>query len=449
MPVTWGLRGAGAALLAIGAAAAAAPPPDFAELAAAQAAVVVSIRTVTTRPPVRDDDDDGEDDSDAAAAPAATPRERVRPLRGLASGFVIASDGVILTSAHVVRGVIATTVKLSDGREMIARVVASDEASDVAVLQVAATGLPAARLGSSATLAPGDWVAAIGAPFGLEASLTAGVVSARRDLPGHFGVSFLQTDVAMNPGNSGGPLFDARGEVVGLNSMSYTTSGGYMGVSFSLPIESVLDVLRQLRSHGRVVRGRLGVRVQEATPLLSRAFGRPTGGGALVIAAASATDPLRAGDIVLGAANGPVLDYAALQQLVATTAPGSRLRLAVWRDGRTVPMEVEILPVTALAEPAPTRAVGGDALGLVLVEADTGVRDKLEGRAGLDVVESYGPALRAGIGAGDRILAISGRPVPDRRAYAAAIAPLRIGDTVALLVLRERRRAWVALQRED
>jgi len=449
---TWGQRGLCAALLAFAAAAQAAPPPDFAELAAAQAAVVVSIRTVITRPLVRDEDDDGQDEREGdGESPAVQPsRERARPLRGMASGFVIGADGAILTSAHVVRGVIATIVRLSDGRELNARVVASDEASDVALLQVAAAGLPTARLGSSASLVPGDWVAAIGAPFGLEASLTAGVVSARRDLPGHFGVSFVQTDVAMNPGNSGGPLFNARGEVVGLNSMSYTTSGGYMGVSFSLPIEVALDVVRQLRAEGRVVRGRLGVRVQEATPLLSRAFGRPAGGGALVIAAASAPEPLRAGDIVLGAAGGPVLDYAALQKLVAASAPGSRLRLAVWRDGRTVILEVEILPVAAPTEPAPTRSTGGDALGLVVVEADTGLRDKLEGRAGLDVVGSYGPALRAGIGVGDRILAINGRPVPNRAAYVAAMAPLRAGgDTVALLVLRERRRAWVALQRDD
>jgi serine protease Do len=144
-----------------------------------------------------------------------------------------------------------------------------------------------------------------------------------------------------------------------------------------------------------------------------------------------------------------VLDYAALQQLVAATPPGSRLRVAVWREGRTLPIDVEILPVTAPSDPAPARAVGGDALGLVLVEADTGVRDKLDGRAGLDVVEAYGPALRAGIGPGDRILAINGRPVPSRTAYLAAVAPLRVGDTVALLVLRDRRRAWIALQRED
>ena len=426
----------------------AAPPPDFAALAADQAAVVVSIRTVITRPAARDDEDD-DDEVEGGMPPLPAPRERARPLRGMASGFIIGADGVILTGAHVVQGVVATVVKLSDGREMTARVVASDEVSDVAILQVHATGLPAARIGNSAALVPGDWVAAIGAPFGLEASLTAGVVSARRDLPGHYGLTFLQTDVAMNPGNSGGPLFNARGEVVGLNSMTYTTSGGYMGVSFSLPIEAALDVVRQLRKDGRVVRGRLGVRVQEATPLLSRAFGRAAGGGALVIAAGSAADPLRAGDIVLGAFGGPVLDYPALQQLIATSAPGSRVRLAVWREGRSMPMDVEILPVATATQPPPARTSGGDALGLVLVEADTSVRDKLEGRDGLDVRESYGPALRAGIGAGDRILAVNGRPVPSQAAYAASIAALRRGDTIALLVLRERRRAWIAVQPDD
>jgi len=449
-----GLAALFALALALAAAAEGAPPPDFAALVASQAPVVVSIRTVIIRPQMREEDSDegeGEGEGEGESPPGAAPpaRERVRPLRGMASGFVVGADGTILTSAHVVRGVLATVVRLHDGRELTAHVVAADEASDVAILQVAATGLATARIGSSATLAPGDWVAAIGAPFGLDASFTAGVVSARRDLPGHFGVPFLQTDVAMNPGNSGGPLFNARGEVVGLNSMSYTTSGGYMGVSFSLPIETVLDVVRQLRAQGRVVRGRLGVHVQEATPLLSRAFGRPTGGGALVIAAASATDPLRAGDIVLGPAGGPVLDYAALQQLVAATAPGSRLRLAVWRDGRALPVEVEVLPVATPVELPPARSVGGDALGLVVVEAATGLRDKLEGRAGLDVVESHGAALRAGIGAGDRILAVNGRPVPSRAAYDAAIAPLRLGDAVALLVLRDRRRAWIGLQGED
>jgi len=443
-----GLRGALAAVVLAGATAAAADPAtDFAVLAAAEAGVVVSIRTVATRPARRDEEADDSAEPDAARLPGL---ERGRPLRGMASGFVIAPDGFILTCAHVVRGVAATTVRLGDGRELVGRVVGSDEPSDVALLKVTAEGLQAARPGSSVALVPGNWVAAIGAPFGLEASLTAGVVSARRDLAGHFGIPFLQSDVAMNPGNSGGPLFNGRGEVVGLNSMAYTTSGGSMGVSFSLPIEVAMDVARQLRAGGRVVRGRLGVKVQEATPALARAFGRTEGGGALVVAAGAApAEVLFAGDIVLGPSGGVPLGYAALQQLVAGTAPGTRLRLDVWRGAQVVAVEVEVKAAVLPAEPAASHARGGDVLGLVLVEAATGLREKLEARAGLDVREAYGPALRAGIGAGDRILALNASPTPDRASYAAAVGRLHPGEAIAVLVLRERRSAWVAMQAED
>jgi serine protease Do len=251
------------------------------------------------------------------------------PTRNQASGIIISADGYILTSAHVVTNIEAASVVLADSREFKGRVIGLDVRSDVALIKIDATGLTAARIGDPRRLAIGDWVAAIGATFGFEATVTAGIVSARRFFPGGLGVSFIQTDVATNPGSSGGPLFNLEGDVVGMSSMVYTSSGGYMGVSFALPIDVAMDVADRLRTEGRVVRGQLGARVQAVTLGLARAFGRTDAAGALVTrvdrGSAAERAGLRAGDIVLTAGDRKEMSYAELQKAVAATAPGTRL----------------------------------------------------------------------------------------------------------------------------
>ncbi|HSC62524.1 MAG TPA: trypsin-like peptidase domain-containing protein, partial [Caldimonas sp.] len=272
--------------IAIAAGSALPAPPDFVSYVSREEAVVVSIRTVAPWVPVTGDGDiDDPLLSEGAAAPVReAPRKPAfdqAPTRNQASGIVISADGHILTSAHVVTDIEGATVVLADGREFNARVIGLDILSDVALLKIDATGLTAARIGDPSRLAVGDWVAAIGAPFGFDATVTAGIVSARRFFPGGLGVSFIQTDVATNPGSSGGPLFNLHGEVVGMSAMVYTSSGGFMGVSFALPIDVAMDVAQRLRTQGRVVRGQLGARIQEVTLGLARAFGRNDGAGAL------------------------------------------------------------------------------------------------------------------------------------------------------------------------
>ncbi|MEP6721507.1 MAG: trypsin-like peptidase domain-containing protein, partial [Variovorax sp.] len=283
-------------------------------------------------------------DRDEMRMPA---RSRLGANHSSASGIVLSNDGYILTSAHAVVGAQETMVIVQGQRRLPAEIVGLDRRTDVAVLKVAASNLPAAAVDSSARLCPGEWVAALGAPFGFELSVTAGVVSANpRFLPAGNGVPLIQTDVALNPGNSGGPLFNERGEVVGMNSMIYSVSGGYQGVSFSLPIDTAVRIATELRSNGRVTRGQIGARTQALTSDLAPAFGLDRPLGALIVhvdpAGSAEGAGLRSGDVVLAVNGSTALAYAEIQERVAATAPGSSLTLGVWRHKAPLTVTVAV-----------------------------------------------------------------------------------------------------------
>src|SRR5207244_1897227 len=268
--------------------------------------------------------------------PEQGPRAHQPPARGAGSGFIINSDGYILTNTHVVANADEVTVRLTDRREFPAKVIGADERTDVAVIKISATNLPIVKLGDPSRIKPGQWVLAIGSPFGFENSATAGIISATsRSVPGENYVPFIQTDVAVNPGNSGGPLFNLAGEVIGINSQIYSRTGGYQGLSFAIPIEVALKVKDQIAKHGKVTRGRLGVTVQEVNAALAESFGLDRAHGALV----SSVDPsspaskagLQVGDVIVKYAGKPIEHSSDLPMLVGDTAPGEQASIEVWR----------------------------------------------------------------------------------------------------------------------
>ncbi len=280
-----------------------------------------------------------------------TPQPGEAPASSLGSGFIISQDGYILTNAHVIAQTDEVSVKLTNKREYTARVIGADPYTDVALIKIDASGLPAVAIGDPAKLEPGEWVAAIGAPFGFENSVTVGVVSAKgRLLPNESYVPFIQTDVAVNPGNSGGPLFSTRGEVVGINSQIYSETGGYMGISFAIPIDIAMDISKQLRESGKVTRGRIGVQVQEMTLDLASALGLKEARGALV-AAVERGGPadkagIRPGDVIMSLNGKAVENSADLARFVAATKPGTTVNGEVWRKGETVQVKVTVDELT-------------------------------------------------------------------------------------------------------
>src|SRR6267378_4774520 len=276
--------------------------------------------------------------------PAPGPRPESR---SLGSGFVISQDGYVLTNAHVVEGADEITVKFTDKRELKAKVIGADKRTDIALIKIDATGLPAVRFGDPAKLKVGEWVVAIGSPFGFENTVTAGIVSAKgRSLPQENFVPFIQTDVAINPGNSGGPLFNMRGEVVGINSQIYSRTGGFMGLSFAIPIDVALDIQKQLREKGRVARGRIGVVIQEVTRDLATSFGLDRPRGALVNSVEKGSPADRAGieatDIITGFDGKPVENSSDLPRLVGSTRPGSQAAVEVWRKGAARKLSITV-----------------------------------------------------------------------------------------------------------
>jgi serine protease Do len=368
---------------------------------------------------------------------------------GVGSGCIVSADGYVLTSAHVVAGAQHVTVRLADARrEFTARVVGTDPRSDVAVLKIDATGLPTARVGDSRSVQPGQWVAAIGSPFGFSNSITAGIVSATgRALPDESFVPFIQTDVAVNPGNSGGPLINIRGEVVGLNSQIYSRSGGYMGVSFAVPSDVVMEVFQQLRTTGRVLRGWLGVSIQPVTQELARSFKLEETRGTLVAAVEPGSPAARAGllpgDIILAFAGQPLVGEGDLPLRVGRTAPGTRVPLELWRRGERRELDVAVgeLPadpaeVQGPAPPPVPAAKANNRLGLVLAELTPAQRRVLGLPYGLVVQAARGPAAATALRRGDIITALNGVMLTSAAQLDMLLAQQQAGAPVALLVQR-------------
>ena len=378
--------------------------------------------------------------------------------RGVGSGFILTADGFIMTNAHVVDGADEVLVTLPDKREFKARIVGADTRTDVAVVKIDASGLPAVRIGNTDRLKVGEWVMAIGSPFGLDNSVTAGIVSAKQRDTGEL-LPFIQTDVAINPGNSGGPLINLRGEVVGINSQIYSRSGGFMGISFAIPIDEAMRVADQLRTAGRVIRGRIGVGIGPVSKEVAESLGlgKPTGALVQGVESGSPADKagVEAGDIILKVDGKTVEKSGDLPRLIGATKPGSRATLQVLRRGSTR----EVVVTVGEFEPEkPRRAAGSEprdstapklAFGLTVSDTTEALRKELRIRGGVRVEAVEGAAARAGLREGDVILAFDNKEVSDARQFAALVkkaegsnkpVPLVVnrGGSTNLLVLRPR-----------
>ncbi len=370
-------------------------------------------------------------------------------VRGEGSGFIVSADGVVLTNAHVVDGAERVTVKLTDRREFEARVLGADTKSDVAVLKIEAADLPVVTIGDPSALDVGEWVVAIGAPFGFENSVTAGIVSAKgRTLPDDGYVPFIQSDVAVNPGNSGGPLFNLRGEVVGINSQIYSRSGGYQGISFAIPIDVAMDVGRQLQAHGHVTRGRLGVGIQDMDQALAKSFGLDRPRGALVANVESggpaAAAGVQEGDVILSFDGHSIDSAGTLPATVAAAEPGRNVELEVWRDRASRKLRVKLGGAEAEEVVADNGAPQRGRLGLRLRPVSPGESTDSESARGLVVEEATGPAAAAGIQRGDVVLSANGRSVRDVEDLRAVVKDSK--DLVALLVQRGNSRIFVPVE---
>ena len=373
--------------------------------------------------------------------------------RGLGSGFIISADGIILTNAHVVAEATEITVKLTDRREFEAKVLGVDKRTDIAVLKIDAKNLPVVRIGHASELKVGEWVAAIGSPFGFENTITSGIVSAKaRTLPDENYVPFIQTDVAVNPGNSGGPLFNMDGEVVGMNSQIFSRTGGFMGLSFAIPIDVAVQVKDDLVQNGKVRRGRIGVQIQDVNQALANSFGLPKPQGALI----SGVEPgspaekagLKSGDVVLGVNGKDINQLYELSSAIAATKPGNNARLQVWREGKSRDLDVK---VAEMVEPQKAAAAssGGEQqtsarLGLTLRELNPEERAQLKTEGGLVVQNASGAAARAGIQVGDVILAFNDTPLKSVEQLKTLMK--KTDKTVALLIQRDANRMYVPVQ---
>ena len=435
--------------------------PDFTELVKQHGASVVNI-TSTQLVKQRNqfsgfpDDDMFDFFRRFMPPPAAQGNNREIPVRSGGSGFIISSDGYILTNAHVVDGADEVTVKLTDRREFKAKVIGTDARSDIALIKINASNLPKVPIGDSEQLQPGEWVIAIGSPFGFENSVTAGIVSATgRSLPSENYVPFIQTDVAVNPGNSGGPLFNMKGEVVGINSQIFSRSGGYMGVSFAIPIDVAMQVADQLKTQGKVRRGRLGVVIQDVSAGTANAFGLNRPEGALVSEVEKNSPATKAGiqvgDVILKFNGQPINRSIELPRLVAAAKPGSTAKLQVWRNRASKDLTV------TLGEASEPKNVAGkpvkmgktpNRIGLVLNDLDKPTLEQLGINHGIVVEDSDGIAARAGIQPGDIILAVGNISITSVDQFNSVIANVRKNGSIALLVKREDTTLYVPLQIE-
>ena len=431
--------------------------PDFTDLVERQGAAVVNISTVQTQSTLTNrafpgapnipEDDPFFEFFRRHMPPNTAPREFES--RSLGSGFIISTDGYILTNTHVIESADEITVKLTDKREFRAKVIGTDRRTDIALLKIEATGLPKVTQGDPNKLKVGEWVVAIGSPFGFDNSVTAGIVSAKgRSLTQENFVPFIQTDVAINPGNSGGPLFNMKGEVVGINSQIYSRTGGFMGLSFAIPIDVATEISNQLIAGGKVSRGRIGVMIQEVTKELAESFGLTKPSGALVAAVQKDGPAEKAGiearDVILKFDGKTIAISSDLPRIVGATKPGSKVPVQVWRNGSTkeITVTVDEIPVD---EKAAGRAGkrGSKApetfnrIGLALSELNTEQKKQLEIDNGLLVEDmQLGIASRAGIRPGDVILSINNQGVKTVEQFNQLLGKVEKGRNIALLVRR-------------
>jgi serine protease Do len=435
------------------AATAAAPPPvqslpDFASIAAQNGPAVVNISvsgTVkTTGMPQLDPDNPFFDFFRRFAPPAG---DMIK--RGQGSGFIVSSDGVVLTNAHVVADVSEVNVKLTDKREFRAKVVGIDKPTDIAVLKIDARDLPTVRIGDPQRTRVGEWVLAIGSPFGFENSVTAGIISAKsRSLPDEGYVPFIQTDVAINPGNSGGPLFNLAGEVIGINSQIYSQSGGYQGLSFAIPIDVAMKVQGQIRDHGKVRRGRLGLTIQELDHGLAESFGLAKPAGALV----NAVDPdgpagkagVRPGDVILKLNGRDVPNSSALPPMASELAPGTTAQLEIWRGGKSLELSLKVGELGTPVASAERGSAGGEQGRLGVAVRPLTPEETRQSEGGLLVEDVTGPAARAGIRPGDVIVSVNGEPVGGADQLRAMVG--KAGKRIALLIRRGDNRLFVPVE---
>ena len=460
----------------------AAPPvraqglPDFTELVEKVGPAVVGIRTTERTRAARGGS--GEIDEDmleffrrfGIPAPQQrpsprTPQQPQQPqqpdaepqTRGVGSGFVLSADGYVMTNAHVIEGADEVIVTLTDSREFKAKVIGADKRSDVALVKIEATGLPVVRIGDVSRLKVGEWVIAIGSPFGLESTVTAGIVSAKSRDTGDL-VKLIQTDVAINPGNSGGPLINMRGEVVGINSQIYSRSGGYMGISFAIPIDEASRVADSLRTSGRVIRGRIGVAIGPVTKEVAESIGLGKPIGALVssVEAGAPADKagIEAGDIITKVDGRVVEKFGDLPRMVGMAKPGAKAVLTIFRRGAYRDVSVAVVEFEAErsasaagrdAAPKPPAATPG-ALGLTVAELTDAQRRELKVKGGVRVESVEGAAARAGVREGDVLLSIENTEIGNARQFDTAVAKLdktrpvtvlvRRGDSVNFLIIR-------------
>jgi serine protease Do len=441
--------------------------PDFTELVELVGPSVVNIRTLEK---VRSPSFNGMDEETQELfrrffgipmpsnpnnpnAPKQVPKQGRNPApeesqpRGVGSGFVLTADGYIMTNAHVVDGADEVLVTLTDKREFKAKIIGADKRTDVAVVKIAATGLPAVKVGDVSRLKVGEWVMAIGSPFGLDNSVTAGIVSAKQRDTGDY-LPFIQTDVAINPGNSGGPLINMRGEVVGINSQIYSRSGGFMGISFAIPMDEAIRVSEQLRAKGRVTRGRIGVQIEPVTKEIAESIGLGKAQGALInqIEPGAPADKagLEAGDVILKIDGKPIEKSSDLPRLVGNTPPGTKSNLTVFRRGATKELSIviaELEPEKVAkksndAEEKPKSAASVQGLGLVVADLSDAQKSDLKIKSGVRIESLQESALKSGLREGDVILAVGNIEVSSSKDFSAAVAKMDKTKTVSVLFRR-------------
>ncbi len=429
--------------------------PDFTELVELAGPSVVNIRT-TEKAPTRSGagamDEEMAEFFKRFGVPIPNAPRQQRPQqeelpRGVGSGFILTGDGFVMTNAHVIEGADEVIVTLADKREFKARIVGADKRTDVAVVKIEASGLPAVKVGDVSRLKVGEWVMAIGSPFGLENTVTAGIVSAKQRDTGDY-LPFIQTDVAINPGNSGGPLINMRGEVVGINSQIYSRSGGFMGISFAIPMDEAMRVSEQLRASGRVTRGRIGVQIGPVTKDVAESLGLGKAQGALVTGVESGSPAekagVEAGDIIIRFEGKSIEKVADLPRLVGNTKPGSKSSLTVFRRGQSRDLAVTIAEIepdkvavkTTDREERAKASSAGQQVGLTVTELPDAQKKELKLKGGVLVSAAVDGAARAGLREGDIILAIANTEVSGVKDFDAILGKVDKSKTLSVLYRR-------------